>query len=285
MKKTILLVLGGLVLLAGITAVALPTILHKAGLHPAYTGPKLVVQEGLRALIITTSHSVLSAPDAEEGPPTGVMASEFTHPYYSFLDAGIEVHLASIQGGEIPIDPQTLRYMVRSPEDERFLQDSVLLAKVANSVAIDDVDFTKYDVVFLAGGWGAAYDLGQSEVLADKISQAYYSEQQPLIGGVCHGVLGLINATDRDGDLLIAGRKMTGVTDKQVQELGIDITPLHPETELRKAGALFESQTGFRDFFATHVAVDDEQRFVTGQNQNSGLETAYEMMEILAQRQ
>jgi len=285
MKKTILLVLGGLVLLAGITAVALPTILHKAGLHPAYTGPKLVVQEGLRALIITTSHSVLSAPDAEEGPPTGVMASEFTHPYYSFLDAGIEVHLASIQGGEIPIDPQTLRYMVRSPEDERFLQDSVLLAKVANSVAIDDVDFTKYDVVFLAGGWGAAYDLGQSEVLADKISQAYYSEQQPLIGGVCHGVLGLINATDRDGDLLIAGRKMTGVTDKQVQELGIDITPLHPETELRKAGALFESQTGFRDFFATHVAVDDEQRFVTGQNQNSGLETAYEMMAILAQRQ
>ena len=78
---------------------------------------------------------------------------------------------------------------------------------------------------------------------------------------------------------------MTGVTDKQVQELGIDITPLHPETELRKAGALFESQTGFRDFFATHVAVDDEQRFVTGQNQNSGLETAYEMMAILAQRQ
>jgi putative intracellular protease/amidase len=285
MKKTILLVLGGLVLLAGITAVALPTILHKAGLHPAYTGPKPVVQEGLRALIITTSHSVLSAPDAEEGPPTGVMASEFTHPYYSFLDAGIEVHLSSIQGGEIPIDPQTLRYMVRSPEDERFLQDSVLLAKVANSVAIDDVDFTKYDVVFLAGGWGAAYDLGQSEVLADKISQAYYSEQQPLIGGVCHGVLGLINATDRDGDLLIAGRRMTGVTDKQVQELGIDITPLHPETELRKAGALFESQTGFRDFFATHVAVDDEQRFVTGQNQNSGLETAYEMMAILAQRQ
>ena len=53
---------------------------------------------------------------------------------------------------------------------------------------------------------------------------------------------------------------MTGVTDKQVKELGIEITPLHPETELRKAGALFESQTAFRDLFATHVVVDDEQR-------------------------
>jgi hypothetical protein len=53
---------------------------------------------------------------------------------------------------------------------------------------------------------------------------------------------------------------------------------------LHKAGAVFESQTAFRDFFATHVAVDDEQRFVTGQNQNSGLETAHTMMAILSKR-
>jgi len=53
-----------------------------------------------------------------DGPPTGVMASEFTHPYYDFLDAGIQVDLTSIQGGPIPIDPQTLNFIVRSPEDE-----------------------------------------------------------------------------------------------------------------------------------------------------------------------
>jgi hypothetical protein len=62
------------------------------------------------------------------------------------------------------------------------------------------------------------------------------------------------------------------------------MTPLHPETELRKAGVQFESQTAFRDFFATHVTVDDEKRFVTGQNQNSGHETAQNMMRILAER-
>ena len=67
---------------------------------------------------------------------------------------------------------------------------------------------------------------------------------------------------------------MTGVSDKQVRELGIEITAQHPETELRKAGALYESETSFRDFFATHVVIDDEQRFVTGQNQNSGAETS-----------
>jgi hypothetical protein len=36
---------------------------------------------------------------------------------------------------------------------------------------------------------------------------------------------------------------------------------------------------------ATHVAVDDERRFVTGQNQNSGLETAHVMMQVYAERE
>ena len=72
--------------------------------------------------------------------------------------------------------------------------------------------------------------------------------------------------------------------DKQIKELGITLTPLHPETELRKAGVIFESNTALIDFFATHVVIDDEQRFVTGQNQNSGLETSHKMMAIISKR-
>ena len=281
--KKVLVGLGILLSLLVVVATALPTILHAAGLHPDYEGAQVDLP-GKRALIITTSHSVLAAPGETEGPETGVMASEFTHPYYSFLDAGMDVDMASIQGGQIPIDPQTLSYVIRSPEDERYLNDSVAQTKVRNSLAIADVDISQYDIVFISGGWGAAYDLAQSPVMAIKVGEAYYGERTAVIGGVCHGVLGLVNAKDKEGNTLIAGRRMTGVTDKQVKELGIEITPLHPETELRKAGALFESQTAFRDLFATHVVVDDEQRFVTGQNQNSGLETAHRMMQVIADR-
>jgi len=281
--KKVLVGLGILLSLLVVVATALPTILHAAGLHPDYEGAQVDLP-GKRALIITTSHSVLAAPGETEGPETGVMASEFTHPYYSFLDAGMDVDMASIQGGQIPIDPQTLSYVIRSPEDERYLNDSVAQTKVRNSLAIADVDISQYDIVFISGGWGAAYDLAQSPVMASKVSEAYYGERTAVIGGVCHGVLGLVNAKDKEGNTLISGRRMTGVTDKQVKELGIEITPLHPETELRKAGALFESQTAFRDLFATHVVVDDEQRFVTGQNQNSGLETAHRMMQVIADR-
>lgn len=267
----------------GLIVLALPTLLHKAGLHPEYHGEIAQVPAGKRALIIATNHSVLSAPGETSGDATGVMASEMTHPYYNFLDAGVEVDIASIKGGEIPVDPQTLSRIVRTPEDDRFLADSIFLAKVKNSLTIVDVDVTQYDIIFIAGGWGAAYDLGYSTELGEKITEAYYADKQAVIGGVCHGVLGLIKAKDRDGNLLIAGRRMTGVTDKQIKELGIiDITPQHPEAELRKAGVIFESQTAFRDLFATHVVVDDEERFVTGQNQNSGHETAQKMMAIVA---
>jgi putative intracellular protease/amidase len=282
MKKLYL----GFGVIAGLIAIfltALPTILHAAGLHPVYEGPTVMLS-GKRALIITTSHSVLSEPGENEGPETGVMASEFTHPYYTFLDAGMSVDMASIQGGLIPIDPQTLSYPVSTPEDKRDLNDSIAQAKVQNSLAIVDVDVSQYDIIFISGGWGAAYDLAQTPAMADKVTEAYYGQRVAVIGGVCHGVLGLVNAKDRDGNTLIAGRHMTGVSDKQIEELGIEMTPLHPETELRRAGAIYESQTAFRDIFATHVVVDDEQRFVTGQNQNSGLETAHRMMQVIASR-
>ena len=274
----------GAAICVGVFLISLPTLVHKAGLHPDYSGPTVDLP-GKRALIITTSHGVLAPVGETEGDPTGVAASEMTHPYYTFLDSGMDVDLASIEGGQIPIDPMTINRVIRTAEDERFLSDSIAMSKAKHSIPIADVDITAYDIVFISGGWGASYDLAQSPVLGEKVSDAYYGDKAAIIGGVCHGVLGLVNARATDGSLIVAGRRMTGVTDKQIKELGIEVTPMHPETELRKAGAIFESQSAFRDVFATHVVVDDERRFVTGQNQNSGLEAAHVMMQVYAARE
>ena len=46
----------------------------------------------------------------------------------------------------------------------------------------------------------------------------------------------------------------------------------------------YSKQERFRDFFAASTVVDDEKRFVTGQNQNSSHETAQNIMAILDQR-
>lgn len=267
----------------GILLALMPTLLHQAGLHPNYADSIAYNLKGKKALIITTSHGVLNKEGETTGNPTGVFGSEMTIPYYEFLDAGMDVDVASIKGGEIPIDPQSFYSMIIAPEDERFLKDKIFQEKVENSLKINEVDFTKYDAIWMAGGWGAAYDLGQSEVLGKKVSEAYYAEK-PILGSVCHGALGFIQAKDTLGNHLITGRNMTGVTNKQLQQFGIFFTPLHPEKELKKLGVNFKSKTGNFDFLQTITVIDKENRFVTGQNQNSGHETAQKMMKIIMER-
>ncbi len=263
------------VIILGLLVANLPGILNALGLHRPYPGHSFDLS-GKRALIIATNHDTLG----ETGKATGVYTSEMTVPYYQFQDANIQVDMASIEGGEIPVEPISLRWPLLTPEDKRFLADSDYQAKVKNSLKISELDFTQYDIVYMAGGWGAAYDLGYSDLLGQKISEAYAADV--VLGSVCHGALGFLRATDEKGNPLVLGRRMTGATDKQIRELGITITPQHPERELRAAGALYESETAFRDMFASHVVVDGT--LVTGQNQNDGAEVAQRMMEIIETR-
>lgn len=227
----------------------LPT--HKG----SYPQPAISFPE-MRALVITTSHSTLDTVCSETGEtlktgkPTGVYSSEMTEPYYVFLDAGLEVDLASIKGGQIPIEKMSLNPLIRTRFDSRFLKDADALAKAENSLAIADLDFTAYDIIFLAGGWGAAYDLAQSIILSQKISEAY--AKGILMGSVCHGALGFIGG------------------------------PKHPETELRQAGAQFESRSKLVEMTANHVVVDLTHRIVSAQNQKGGVEAAVKALELLA---
>lgn len=267
--------LGTIAVLAIILCFGLPPTLRAMGFHPHHEIPEFDLA-GHRALIVTTSHDTLG----ETGRATGVFGSEMTVPYYAFLDAGLEVDIVSIEGGEIPVEPWSMSWPLATAEDRRFRNDPVAMEMLRNSRSIASVDPEVYDVVFMAGGWGAAYDLAQSADLAEVVTRA--NVNGAILGSVCHGALGLVNATDVDGSPLIEGRRLTGVTDKQVEELGIQITPMHPETELRAANAVFEAETRWRDFFATHTVVDGS--LVTGQNQNSGYETSHRILELLAER-
>ena len=271
MKKALVITVIVLVILGLVLWLGVPAGVRAIGLHPPIRGPKAQFTGG-KALIITTSHDRLG----QNGSMTGVFGSEMTAPYYEFRDGGMKVDLASIKGGPIPIDPMSFKWFIQSEYDARYLKDPEFQRKALHSLKVDDIDFTSYDIIYLAGGWGAAYDLGTSPVLSRKISEAFKAGK--VIGGVCHGPLGLLLAEDESGAPLVKGRRLTAVTDKQVQELGITMTPQHPEGELRAAGARFESQKAFRDIFANHTVVDG--RLVTGQNQNAGAEVANKMMRV-----
>jgi putative intracellular protease/amidase len=251
------------------------SLLQQIGLHPEDREATKLEMSGRKALCIATNHGELDL-----GIPTGVFGSELTVPYYEFLDAGMEVEVASPRGGLVPVEPLSMKETLRTPGDDRLIGDPELRRKLKQSLAVGELDFTAYDLVYFAGGWGAAFDLGQSDVLGDRVSQAYAAGR--VLGGICHGPLGLLRARRPDGELLVKGRRLTAVTDRQVHQLGVAITPLHPESALRAAGACFESRTAFRDFFANHYVADGD--LITGQNQNAGPMVARLMMQRVAEK-
>jgi len=262
-----------LAVLALLIYLYLPALLRLLGIHRHYTIPDFDLA-GRRALVICTNHDRLDPKEQK----TGAFGSEFTVPYYAFVNAGMEVDMASPKGGEIPIQPGSWSWPLACHDDKRFMKDKKAMQDLKNSKAISDLDPNDYDVIFMAGGWGAAYDLMQSEELADFVTRANAAGK--ILGSVCHGALGLCGARGLDGEPLVKGRRVTGVTNGQINTFGIAVTPKHPEEELRKLGAIYECQHAFRDPFATHTTIDGN--LITGQNQNSGYETSHRILEKLA---
>ncbi|MDJ0632740.1 MAG: hypothetical protein QNJ34_06075 [Xenococcaceae cyanobacterium MO_188.B29] len=88
----------------------------------------------LQILIIATSHAVISS----TGEPTGLWIEELTTPYYAFTDAGVEVTIASIDGGAVPIDPRSQKPIGENAASvDRFLQDKSAAMAIENTPAVE----------------------------------------------------------------------------------------------------------------------------------------------------
>ena len=211
--------------------------LQKLGMHPDDPDARDFDLGGRRALVVATNTAVMDI-----GKPTGVFASEMTVPYYAFLDAGMDVDVASPLGGVIPVDPQSLKAVIRSADDDRFLADDEFRGQVR--LARDRRPRhgrLRHRLPRRRMGRGVRLRLLRDRS-REKMTEA--NAHGSVIGGVCHGPLGLRNATGADGEPLVKGRKVSAVTDKQVSELGIESTPHHPETELRAKGACSRARRG-----------------------------------------
>src|SRR5689334_5924272 len=104
-----------------------------------------------KILMIVTSHAVMGA----TGQPTGVWFEELTTPYYTFADAGAEIDIASINGGEVPIDPHSVNEKGGDPQSvQRFLKDESAMGKIKTALKVDAVSAKNYDAIFLPGGHG-----------------------------------------------------------------------------------------------------------------------------------
>ncbi|WP_052708275.1 type 1 glutamine amidotransferase domain-containing protein [Xenorhabdus poinarii] len=153
-----------------------------------------MVNEKKKALLVITSHAELGS----TGRKTGFYYEELATPYWKLVDAGYDVEIASIKGGKAPADPGSLNSPEEQPESvKRFLGDIASVNKIDSSRSISSVNPADYSVVFLPGGHGTMWDFAQSKELANLISRSY--EYGAVIGSVCHGAAGLLNAKTADG--------------------------------------------------------------------------------------
>ncbi|QNK01346.1 type 1 glutamine amidotransferase domain-containing protein [Dyella telluris] len=227
----------------------------------------------IKILMILTSQATRGA----DPRPTGVWFEEVSTPYYAFIDAGAHVDIASITGGQIPVDPHSQQAEGKNPASvERFLKDPAAMAKLQSSLKIDHVSADGYTAIFLPGGHGTMWDLPQSTTLASLLSSAWAKGK--VVSAVCHGPAGLINVRDINGQPLVAGRRVSAFTNTEEDAAGLSATvPFLLETRLRQLGAHYERGDDFQPF-----AVRDG-KLVSGQNPASSEEVARLVLQAAAE--
>src|SRR3954451_22543277 len=114
-------------------------------------------RHAMKILMVLTSHDKLG----DTGRKTGFWLEEFAAPYFTFLDAGAAVTLASPKGSQPPIDPVSDTPEGQTELTRRFKQDPAAQAVLAKTVRLADVRAADYDAVFYPGGHGPMWDLAE----------------------------------------------------------------------------------------------------------------------------
>lgn len=221
-------------------------------------------------LIVSTSAARMTS-----GEPTGIWLEELTTPFYAFLDAGADVTVASIEGGEIPVDPRS--EADEAPSARRARLDKDFQKIIADTPRFDSLT-KRFDAVFLPGGHGVMFDFPGSQALADLVSRQLAEGR--VIAAVCHGPAGLVAARGADGAPVVQGRKVAGFTNSEEGAVELDTAvPFLLQTRLEELGADYRKGPDFQSF-----AVRDGD-LITGQNPQSAGEVARLVLDAVGARQ
>lgn len=225
----------------------------------------------MKILMVLTSHSELG----NTGEKTGFWLEEFAAPYYTFVDAGADVVLASPAGGQPPLDPKSDLPDFQTELTHRFKADPAAQQALATTVKLDTVDQKDFDAVFYPGGHGPLWDLSTSPV-SIKLIESFERAGKP-VSFVCHAPAVLRHVTAANGEPLIKGRRVAGFTNGEEAGVALtDVVPFLIEDEFIRLGARYEKGPDW----APHVVEDGN--LITGQNPASSEGVAKALLKHLA---
>lgn len=225
----------------------------------------------MKILMVLTSHDALG----DTGKKTGFWLEEFAAPYYTFLDAGADITVASPAGGQPPLDPKSDLPDFQTPLTARFKADPAAQAVLASTVKLETVKEEDFDTVFYPGGHGPLWDLAESE-LSIALIQSFAKAGKPL-GLVCHAPGVLKNVKAANGEPFVKGRTVTGFTNGEEEAVELtDVVPFLIEDTFIAQGADYRKGPDWAPF------VVQDGTLVTGQNPASSEDVAKALIAMVA---
>jgi putative intracellular protease/amidase len=220
-----------------------------------------------KILMVLTSHDKLGNTDDK----TGLWIEEFAAPYYTFIDAGFNVTLASPLGGQPPIDPKSELADFQTQFTKRFDDDTATQSIFAATKQLSTIDAADYDAVFYPGGHGPLWDLTDNAQSITLIEQ-FLADNKP-VASVCHATTVLLNIKNEQGEFAIKGKNITGFSNSEENAVQLsDIVPFLLEDEIKNRGANYSKG----DDWASFVVQDG--LFISGQNPASSELSAHKLI-------
>jgi putative intracellular protease/amidase len=238
----------------------------------------LISSKPKRVLLVVANPAVSTT----LGWPVGFWAAELTHPYYEMTERGIQVTIASPDGGKVefdgysdPRDPS--KWASEDLISMGFIGTPECMALLENTPRLADVDYDGHDALLVAGGQSPMFTYRGNEDVQGAIRHFYEAEKPVAI--YCHGVAALVDLKLSDGSYLVDGKTVTGFSNVEEDYgdrfVGQKIMPWRVEDALRERGANYIHGGLFKAF------VVRDGRLITGQQQYSSRKVAAAVIEAL----
>ena len=224
----------------------------------------------MKILIVLTSHDTLG----DTGKKTGFWLEELAAPYYSFVDAGAELILASPAGGQPPLDPKSNEPDAQTETTKRFEADEVAMQQLANTHKLSEVLNQDFDAVFYPGGHGPLWDLDEAQNSISLIEQTLQANKPVAL--VCHAPGVLRDVKDAEGRSIVEGKSVTGFSNSEEDGVGLtDIVPFLVEDMLKEKAGQYSKADDWQAY------VQEDGLLITGQNPASSAATAEALLKLL----
>lgn len=216
------------------------------------------------------------------GWPVGFWAAELTHPYFELTGRGVEVTIASPEGGKVEFDAlsdprDASKWSANNLVSMGFINTPELMALLEDTPRLADLDLGEFDALMVAGGLAPMWTFRDNDDLKTAI-RGFYEAEKPT-AAYCHGTAALVDVRLSDGSYLVDGKTVTGFANVEEDYsdafAGQKIMPWRLEDAFTEHGANYVQAGLFKAF-----AVRDG-RLITGQQQYSSRKVAQAVIEAL----